>query len=59
MFIPQKDYNFTFCAFLGLVIGAWLGNFVIGLIVGGGIGLIIYFYSQKQKTQKQLNKKEE
>jgi len=47
MFVPQRDYNFTFCAFLGLVIGAWLGDFVIGLIVGGGIGLIIYFYSQK------------
>ena len=47
MFVPQNDYVFTFCAFIGLVIGAVLGNYVAGLIVGGGVGVIIYFYSKK------------
>ena len=43
----QRDYNFTFCAFIGMLIGAWLGNYLVGLVVGGGVGLIIYFYSQR------------
>ena len=46
MFIPQKDYNFTFCAFIGLVLGALLGNYIYGLIIGGIIGVIIYIASK-------------
>tara|TARA_B110000438_G_C15724139_1_gene611193 strand:- start:211 stop:318 length:108 start_codon:yes stop_codon:yes gene_type:complete len=31
VFIAQEDYLFTFCGFIGLVIGA--GIFVVGIIV--------------------------
>jgi len=46
MFI-QDDYTFTFCTFLGVIIGVWTNYFLECVLIGIVVGALLRVYTRR------------